>query len=83
MDIEKAVRKVRRAETGVEAARESVEARTEMKRITANQVYANTANTSALKEAEGQLSEAEAGLFQAEAERSIACAELARIEGKN
>ena len=82
VDIEKSVRKVQRAETGVLAARESVEARTEMRRITANQVEANTVNASALREAEGLLAEAEAGLFQAEAERSIARAELKRIEGQ-
>jgi multidrug efflux pump subunit AcrB/outer membrane protein TolC len=81
VDIEKEVRKVRRAETGLEAARESVAARTEMRRITANQVAANTANHSALKEAEGQLAEAEAILFQAEAERSTARAELERTVG--
>ena len=82
MDIEKEVRKVRRAETGLEAARESVAARTEMRRITANQVEASTANPSALKEAEGQLAEAEAGLFQAEMERSTARAELERTVGR-
>jgi multidrug efflux pump subunit AcrB/outer membrane protein TolC len=69
VEIEKEVRKVKRTETGLEAARESVAARAEMRRITANQVAANTANASALKEAEGQLAEAEAILFQAEAER--------------
>jgi len=82
MGIEKEVRKVRRAETGLEAARESVAARTEMRRITANQVEASTANPSALKEAEGQLAEAEAGLFQAEMERSTARAELERTVGR-
>ncbi len=82
VDIEKEVRKVRRAETGLEAARESVAARAEMRRITANQIEANTANPSALKEAEGQLAEAEAILFQAEAERSTARAELQRTVGQ-
>jgi multidrug efflux pump subunit AcrB/outer membrane protein TolC len=82
VEIEKSVRKVRRAETGLEAARESVEARAEMRRITANQVEAKTANASALKEAEGQLAEAEAVLFQAEAERSTARAELERTLGQ-
>ena len=82
VDIEKEVRKVRRAETGLEAARESVAARAEMRRITANQVEASTANPSALKEAEGQLAEAEAGLFQAEMERSTARAELERTVGR-
>jgi outer membrane protein TolC len=53
-----------------------------MRRITANQVEAGTANHSALKEAEGQLAEAEAGLFQAEMERSTARAELERTVGR-
>ena len=82
VDIEKSVRKVRRAETGLEAARESVEARAEMRRITANQVEAKTVNASALKEAEAQLAEAEAGLFQAEMECSAARAELERTLGQ-
>jgi outer membrane protein TolC len=82
VDIEKQVRKVERAETGLEAAREGVEARTEMSRITANQVEAKTVNPSALNEANAQLAEAEAGLFQAEIERSIARAELERTVGR-
>jgi multidrug efflux pump subunit AcrB/outer membrane protein TolC len=82
VDIEKEMRKVRRAESGLEAARESVAARAEMRRITANQVEAGTANPSALKEVEGQLAEAEAGLFQAEMERSTARAELERTVGR-
>ncbi|MGD0938994.1 MAG: efflux RND transporter permease subunit [Terracidiphilus sp.] len=79
---EKTVRKVRRAETGLEAARESVEARTEMRRITADQVEAKTVNASALKEADAQLAEAEAALFQAEVDRSVALAELERTLGE-
>ena len=82
VEMEKEVRKVRRAETGLEAARESVTARTEMRRITANQVEAKTVNPSALKEADAQLAEAEAGLFQAEMERSAARAELERTVGR-
>jgi outer membrane protein TolC len=82
VDIEKEVRKVRRAETGLEAAHESVAARAEMRRLTVNQLEASTANPSALKEAEGQLAEAEAGLFQAEMERSTARAELERTVGR-
>jgi outer membrane protein TolC len=82
VDIEKEARKVRRTETGLEAARESVAARTEMCRITANQVEANTVNSSALKEANAQLAEAEAGLFQAEMEQSAARAELERTMGR-
>jgi multidrug efflux pump subunit AcrB/outer membrane protein TolC len=82
VEIEKEVRKVRRAETGLEAARESVEARAEMRRITANQLEAKTVNASALKDAEAQLAVAEAELFQAEAERSTARAELERTLGE-
>jgi multidrug efflux pump subunit AcrB/outer membrane protein TolC len=82
VEIEKEARKVRRAETGLEAARESVEARAEMRRITANQLEAKTVTASALKEAEAQLAEAEAGLFQAEAEQATARAELARTAGQ-
>jgi multidrug efflux pump subunit AcrB/outer membrane protein TolC len=82
IDIEKEVRKVRRAETGLEAAQESVAARTEMVRITGNQVQAQTANPSALTEAKAKLEEAQAGLFQAEAERGTARAELERTVGR-
>jgi multidrug efflux pump subunit AcrB/outer membrane protein TolC len=82
VEIEKEARKVHRAETGLEAARESVEARSEMRRITADQVEAKTVTASALKEAEAQLAEAEAGLFQAEVEQATARAELARSLGQ-
>jgi multidrug efflux pump subunit AcrB len=82
VDIEKSVRKVRRTETGLEAARESVEARAEMRRITANQVEAKTVNASALKEADAQLAEAQAEMFQAEMERATARAELERTLGQ-
>jgi outer membrane protein TolC len=53
-----------------------------MVRITGNQVQAQTANPSALTEAKAQLAAAEAGLFQAEAERSTARAELERTVGR-
>ena len=82
VEIEKQVRKVRRTETGLEAARESVEARAEMRRITANQVEAKTVNASALKQADAELAEAEAELFQAEMERGTARAELVRTLGQ-
>jgi outer membrane protein TolC len=64
-DIEKDICKVRLAETGLQAARQSLTARVEMRRITANQIEAKTANISALKEAEAQLAEAEAGIYEA------------------
>jgi outer membrane protein TolC len=82
IDTEKEVRKLRRSESGLEAARESVAARAEMRRITANQVEVATATPAALKEAEAQLAEAEAQLFEAEMERAIAEAELVRTLGR-
>jgi multidrug efflux pump subunit AcrB/outer membrane protein TolC len=82
IDTEKEVRKLHRAETGLEAARESVAARAEMRRITANQVEAATATLAALKEAEAQLADAQAGLFDAEMERALAEAELVRTLGR-
>lgn len=82
VDVEERLRKLRRTETGLEAAREAVAARAEMRRITANQLEAKTANASALKVAEAQLAEAEAELFEAEMERSTARAELARTLGQ-
>jgi outer membrane protein TolC len=82
VEIEKEMRKVRRTDTSLEAARENVAARTEMSRITANQVEANTVNPSALKEANAQLAEAQAELFQAEMEQSAARAELERTLGR-
>jgi outer membrane protein TolC len=82
VDTEKEMRKVRRAETGLEAARESVAARTEMRRIMADEQEAKTVNASALKEVEAELAEAEVGLFQAEMERETARAELERTLGQ-
>jgi len=82
VEMEKELRKVHRAETGLTAALESVTARKEMRRITANQVEAKTVNASALKEAEANLAEAQAGLFQAQAEQETARAELARTMGQ-
>ena len=82
VETEKEMRKMRRAESGLEAARESVAARTEMRRITADQVEAKTVNASALKEAQAELAEAEAGLFRAEMERETARAELVRTLGQ-
>jgi multidrug efflux pump subunit AcrB/outer membrane protein TolC len=81
MDVEKEIRKVRRAETGLQSARDSVAARTELLRITGNQVEAKTATESALKDAQAQLADAKAQLFDAEMQRAIAQAELARTVG--
>jgi len=82
VDVEKEARKVERTETGLEAAREAVQARTEMRRIVADQVEAKTANPSSLKDAEAQLAEAEATLYEAEVARAVAHAELNRTVGQ-
>jgi len=82
IDMEKEMRKVHRAETGLAAAQQSVAARAEMRRITANQVQANTVNASALKQAEADLADSEASLFQAQADQCTAQAELERTMGQ-
>jgi len=82
MDIESEVRKVNRSETSLEAARRNVAARTELARITSDEVDAKTANLSTLKEAQAQLADAKAQLFDAEMNRAIAQAELARTAGQ-
>jgi multidrug efflux pump subunit AcrB/outer membrane protein TolC len=81
MDVEKEARKVHRSETGLQAARESVAARTELLRITGNQFEAKTATESALKDARAQLAESKALLFDAEMQHAIAQAELSRTQG--
>ena len=82
MDVQSETRKVHRSETGLEAAREGVAARTELVRITNDQVVAKTANESALKDAQAQLADAQAQLFDAEMQRAVARAELMRTEGR-
>jgi outer membrane protein TolC len=51
-------------------------------RITGDQVAAKTANESALKSAQAQLADSKAQLFDAERDRVVARAELARTEGR-
>jgi len=82
VDVEKEARKVERAETGLAAARDGVAARAEMRRLVADQLTAKTVNPSALKEAEAQLAAAEAALFEAEVDRAVAQADLARTVGR-
>jgi len=82
MDVESEVRKVNRSLTGLRAARESVRARTEIVRITDDQVVAKTNYESALKDAQAQLADSKAQLFDAEMERVVAQAELVRTEGR-
>jgi multidrug efflux pump subunit AcrB/outer membrane protein TolC len=82
IDVESEMRKVHRSLTELTAARDSVSARTELVRITGDQVTAKTANESALKNAQAQLAEARAQLFDAERDRVVAQAELVRTEGR-
>lgn len=82
MDVESEVRKVNRSETGLAAARESVAARSEIVRITQFQLVANTATESTVKDAQADLAEAKAQLFDAEKQRAISEAELLRTEGQ-
>jgi outer membrane protein TolC len=82
IDVESEIRKINRSDTGLQAARRSVTARTEIVRITNDQVTAKTAYESALKNAQAQLADAKAQLFDAEMQRVIAQAELVRTEGR-
>jgi outer membrane protein TolC len=81
IDVEKAVRKLNRTETGVSAAKEVLAETVEARRVSADQVQAGTANHSVLLEAEAAVSSAEADLLRAEYDRSVASAELARLMG--
>jgi UDP-N-acetylglucosamine:LPS N-acetylglucosamine transferase len=66
----------------LQAARRSVTARTEIVRITIDQVTAKTAYESALKDAQAELANAKAQPFDTEMQRVIAQAELIRTEGR-
>lgn len=82
IDVESEVRKLHRSQTELTAARDSVTARTELVRITGDEVAAKTANESALKNAQAQLADSKAQLFDAEKDRVVAQAELVRTEGR-
>ncbi|HEY4051935.1 MAG TPA: hypothetical protein VGM27_34195 [Acidobacteriaceae bacterium] len=83
MDFELEARKIRRSETSLEAARRNAAARTEIVRITGEEVEAKTSNLSALKDAQqAKLADDKAQLFYAVMQRAIAQAELARTAGR-
>ena len=82
MDVQSEVRKVHRSDTGLQAARDSVTARTELLRIITNQVVAKTATEASLKDAQAQVADAKAQLFDAEMQRVVAQAELVRTQGQ-
>jgi outer membrane protein TolC len=82
IDVEKAVRKLKRAETALDAAREQMTSATEARRVTADQVKAGIANQSVLLDAEAALSGAQADFLRAEHDRGVAAADLARLTGR-
>jgi len=81
IDVEKAVRKLNRTETELSSARELVASTTEARRISSDQVQADTANLSALLDAEASMLGAQADLLRAEYDRSVAAADVARLTG--
>jgi len=81
IDVEKAVRKLNRAETGVNSARELVAATAEGRRVASDEAEAGTANRSVFLESESSMLNAQADLLRAEYDRSVAAADLIRLTG--
>ena len=81
IDVEKAVRKLNRAETALDSARQLLASTTEARRVTSDCVEAGTANPSALLDAEAAMSGAQADVLRAEYDRSVAAADLERLTG--
>jgi len=81
MDVEKAVRKLNRAETGVNSAKELVAATGEARRVSSDEAEAGTANRSVFLESEASVLSAQADLLRAEFDRSVASADLVRLTG--
>jgi multidrug efflux pump subunit AcrB/outer membrane protein TolC len=81
IDVEKAVRKLNRAETGVNSASELVAATTEGHRVASDQWEAGTANQSVSLDTEASMLTAQADLLRAEYDRSVAAADVARLTG--
>jgi outer membrane protein len=81
VDVEKAVRKLNRAGTALDSARQLLASATEARRVTSDRVEAGTANQSALLDAEAAISGAQADVLRAEYDRSVAAADLARVTG--
>jgi multidrug efflux pump subunit AcrB/outer membrane protein TolC len=82
IDVEKAVRKLNRAETGVASAKELLAATTEGRRVSGDEAEVGTANRSVFLESEASMYGAEADLLRAEYDRSVAAAELTRLTGQ-
>jgi outer membrane protein TolC len=82
MDVESETRKVRRSQSGLEAARKSVAVRAELERILEDQVKMSTATEATLRDAQAQLAEAKAQLFEAEMQHVISQEELLNSLGR-
>jgi outer membrane protein len=83
IEVEKAVRKLNRAETALESAKQVLASATEARRLSSDQVEAGVANRSAVLDAEAALSGAQADVLRAEYDRSVAAADLARLGGNS
>ena len=81
IDVEKAVRKLNRADTAVFSTKEQVTATTEFRRVSRDQAEAGTANRSVFLESEASMLTAQADLLRAEYDRSVAAADLDRLLG--
>jgi multidrug efflux pump subunit AcrB/outer membrane protein TolC len=81
VDVEKAVRKLNRAETALASAREELASTTEWRRVSSDQVEAGTANRSTFLDAEASTLNAQADFIRADYDRSVAAADLARLSG--
>jgi len=81
IDVEKAVRKVNRAETEIASAQELLTTNTEARRLASDLVEVGTANRSAFLESEASVFSAQADVLRAEYDRSVAAADLARLTG--
>jgi len=81
IDVDKAVRKLNRAETGVLSAKELVRATTEARRVASDESEAGTANRSVFLESDASMLSAQADLLRAEYDRSVAAADVTRLTG--
>lgn len=81
IDVEKAVRRLNRAETALESAKRLLTETTESRRVRTDEVTAGTTNRSALLDAEAAVSSAQADVLRAEYDRGVAAADLARLTG--
>ena len=80
-DVEKALRKLTRAETALDSAKQLLASNMEARRVSSDQVEAGTANRSVLLDSEAAISNAQADLIRAEYDRDVAAADLARLTG--